>query len=408
MKSDSRPYILSLILLLSSISAFSQFHYKRELKGVKSNFHELILPPEMVGKCKDGLVDLRIMRNDLKDSIEVPYILQNEPSGPIVKEIPHEIIDRSGKDGLNYATISLGHKSVLSTIELIFEAKPFDSSLKLEGSYDNKTWYTLLEKERIGGINIDGKFYRYSTLKFASSQYGYYRVSYPTGTPQLLNASITLSSTRGYKPENIGIASIQNEGNKEADQTISTLSLAGMMPVERIKLSVDAGLDYRRPVSIYAATDSAAVNGKYNYEYELVSSGLLTSWSDNIFSFERVITNRIRVVIDNGDDQPLNMKTPELTCSQTSILIRFGDPKQEYAVYYGAPEIDQPNYELSYLRDRIPGELISLTMENEEDLRKPIKSRSPLDLSTTWLWGVLGLIMVAMAGFVVNMWKKKG
>ncbi len=171
-------------------------------------------------------------------------------------------------------------------------------------------------------------------------------------------------------------------------------------------MNITSEFDFYRAITIQAASDSTLHNGKYIVDYETVYSGLITSWTNNEFLFNQVNTRGLRIITDNGDNEPLTISSPEISAYKTTLTVRF-TKEADYFLYYGNQRLSSPAYELEFIKDKIPTTNPTLTLGEEQDLRKPLKSRSPLDLSTTWLWAVIGIIMVTLGGFTVNMWRKR-
>lgn len=77
MKAEIKLTFLLLFLFSASFGQVNQYRYKRELPGIKDQWHKIIIPQEMFGKVLPDLSDIRIFGIKAnKDTIEAPYILQ--------------------------------------------------------------------------------------------------------------------------------------------------------------------------------------------------------------------------------------------------------------------------------------------------------------------------------------------
>lgn len=399
---------ITVFIGFSCLAQHAGFRFRRPLILDSGQWHSLTLPLDVYGAIKTDLSDLRILGiSKAGDTLEAPYLFSGSSKDRSSKEIKFEILNKSYNSDGYYYTFKLSSAVTINTIELQFDLKPFDSKASLEGSEDGKQWFTLLQDQRIGSVLINDSLYRYTSLEFEPSRYTHYRLCIKAiETPGFLGASIQGRPINVVSKWQHKVKAIHNEGQKTPHHTITTLLFDQVLPIDRIIPKVANTFDYYRPISIYCAIDSTLSNGIYVYDYQLVNSGLINSWGKNEFTFDEVFAQRMLIDIDNGDNEPLTLEVPEVSGSVTTLTFRSSQ-QANYYLYYGNPQIGRADYELTYLQERIPATIKTAKIGQVEDLRKPIKSRSPLDLSTTWLWAVIGIIMITLGGFTVNMWRNK-
>jgi len=70
------------------------YHYKRELFGIKEQWHNITLPSTIYSKTVTDLSDIRIFGIDgNKDTLEVPYLLSLEKEKIIIENIDFNMIN---------------------------------------------------------------------------------------------------------------------------------------------------------------------------------------------------------------------------------------------------------------------------------------------------------------------------
>ena len=127
-------YLLKLLGLLTAVffcvHAFGQkgdFQYKRGINGIVDQWHRIVLPDDIFGKVNTDLSDIRILGiTQQKDTLEVPYILNDPLKAVSVKEIPFVIINESANEKGYYFTFDSKESRRVNEIDLAFKQTNFD------------------------------------------------------------------------------------------------------------------------------------------------------------------------------------------------------------------------------------------------------------------------------------------
>ncbi len=400
--------LLAFTLMLSSFAATAQintYRYKRNLNGISDQWQALTLPSEIFGKLQSDLSDIRIYGTKGKDTIEVPFIIKENTATKTEQEVKYQLINKvAGKDG-NFITLVPETNTPINKIDLQIAQQNFDWLVRLEGSNDNNNWYTLLNNYRITGIKNQSISYQFTTLNFDNAQYRYYRIFFNSKEqPKIEGAKISKLGITNEKTRSAEIISFHVANNQKSKQTIIDVKLKNAVPIVNIALDVLSNTDYYRPIKIECVTDSFKTSEKQNYNYLLLSEGFLTSIEKPEFGFKSPFTDRIKITIENYDNQPLTVKNIVVKEAQYELIARFVDTTYNYALYYGNNKANAPIYDLANFNQKIPETIKSVMLEKEtENPDLLIKADHSLVKNTYWLWALVAIAVIVLGYFAIRM-----
>ncbi len=401
--------VLSFICSITLYGQIDSFEYKRELKGITDSWHRIMLPDELFKNVSSDLSDIRIYGiTKEKDTVEAPYILKQNKEKRSSKQINFEIINRATTSKGSFVTFKVPSDQSINQIKLFFKEDNFDRLVNLEGSQNFKEWYSIVDSYRILSIKNELTAYTFTSLKLPDSKYQYYRLFIKgTTAPELKNAQITLQETTEGDYKMHAIKSIRTQEKKQKRSTVIDIDLQTAVPVSYIKIEDGNTFDYYRSVRIEYLRDSIQTEKGWRYNYQSLSSGILNSIEENEFRFRSTIINKLRVIIENQDNEPLTINTVQIKGYTHELITRFTTPATYYLVY-GNARIGRPSYDLQYLSNRVPEQLKTIQPGVEEGIeKKREKIVAPLFENKIWLWAVMGVIIVLLGGFTLMMMKKK-
>lgn len=401
--------IIFLFILFGSLNLYGQvsgFKYRQELLGVSSRFHSLELPNEVL--MHSSFSDLRVIRINDSDTFEEPYFLKTleREVAKRTKE-SFSILNKNSKGDLHTFTLKTKDSKTINAIQLDFEQHNFDWKVKLEGSQDNKEWFTVIKDYRILSIKNEVTDYSFSLLNFPMSSYAFYRVSIESVVkPELSNVTMNLigglkGKYRKYEPKKYLL-----EYDEEKKQTIITFELEGVLPVSDIRFVMNDSEDYYRPFKIYSDTDT--IKGKKRILYSnVLFRGTLSSLENPNCSFVTTKAKYFKIVINNHNNRPIDIEEVVVTgpIKELTIKIELGG---KHYLYYGNSLLSKPVYDLINFRNKIPTNLSVLKVSQVEELDVFKVEKTPLITSVWWLWLVLGVILVLLFLGTLKMMKKVG
>jgi len=386
------------------------FEYKREILGIKGQWNAIELPDNVYSKVSSDLADIRVYGITTKnDTLEAPYIFVKNEATISNRDADFKLINQSKKASTYYFTFQAKEEITINQVQLDFIQNNYDWRLKLEGSTDQKSWFTIVNNYRILSIRNDLTDYQFNKIVFPDSKYNYYRIGIASNErPELKSAKmIQVESNHGvlthYALKKVLIAQ-----DKKRKQTIIDLELKTSVPVNRLKIGVNDNMDYYRPIQIEYLTDSFKTDKSWYFNYgEAQSATILSSLDKSDFEFNGCITNKLRVTIDNHDNQPLKFGTFVVEGYKNVLITRLSEPARYY-LCYGRKDTRKPSYDLEQFSYKILDIANKSTLGNEEFVNQTKSDNSePLFRNKAWLWGIMTLTIALLGWFTLKMMKKK-
>ncbi len=382
--------------------------YKRELKGISGNWHRIELPDGIFYHTQDNLSDLRVIGvTQAKDTIEAPYLLKIAGYTDSALSKSFKIINQSYNGKTFFATFEMPQEEEINQISLDFSQTNFDWNVKLEGSNTASEWFSVTDKYRIVAISNEMTSFKFTTLKFGTSKYKYFRITIDSPVkPDLNEVFLSKIVTAQMSSKRFLVKKITVLENKVHKSTDLEIDLGGKVPIHMIKLKIASAFDYFRPVNIEYLVDSFKTEKGWRYNYAPLSSDVLNSKSNNLLKFKTVFTKKIRLQILNEDNQALKISDVEVFGNTYQMIVRFTE-KADYFLHYGGETAASPNYDISHFQAQLPADIPSLQVGNEiEILPMNKKLAKPLISNSWWLWAIMGIVIIVLGGFTIKMMKE--
>lgn len=386
----------------------NQYQYQRDLKGITTNWHSLQVPNQVFKKANAGLEDLRIYGIKGKDTIEVPYILEQSANQVTERETSFNIINQTHNQNGYYYTFQASAAVALNQIRLSFKQVNFDWKVTLEGSNNNTEWFTVLKDYRILSIKNNNTDYQFTQLNFRDAKYAYFRICIKANEqPELNAAKILKTDTLKGIDKDIQFLGYQLQNDAKNKQTLVDVNLGDIVPLSYLKLNVQSDFDFYRTFKIEFATDSFKTDKGIQYNYAPLYDGTLSSLEIPEFRFTSTLVSRLRVTIENNDNKPLRLNSIALKGPVYELMARFEKTDYNYALYYGKKEAIAPSYELKNFENKIPMGMTALIVGEEKPnlaFAAP-KIEKPLFENKLWLWCLMGVIISLLGFFAYKMLK---
>lgn len=402
----------SYIFFLLSAFGFAQEHpysYQRELMGVEAQWHKVILPYEIFEKTKTDFSDIRIIGLTAnKDTLVAPYIFQLASEKLTQVAVSFKLINQAKNDKGSYFTFETPIESAVNQIQLDFKPLNFDWKVTLEGSQNQQEWFSILTDYRILSINSPDTNFQYTLLNFPIAKYRYFRLliqdeEYPGfSAAKLLFNSVTAGNYNTYP---IKLNALKED--KKNKLTEINLDLKSNVPVSKLTLGVKNNYDYFRAIHISYLSDSVQTEKGWKYGYSKLISGTINSFEKSEFAFKSTLLKKLKIVIENQDNVPLQIDSIQVEGYVHEVIARFTTPAT-YFLTYGNPLANKPNYDIAQFSDQIPTNLKLLQVGNEQFIKSNTKdAKKTVFQNSFWLWGVMILIILLLGWFSLKMIRQK-
>ena len=401
--------LLFLCLYSFSIAQVTGYGYKRALTGITDKWHCINLPDDIFRKVQQELSDIRIIGvSKSNDTIEVPYMLRVSTDKVTPKELTFSLINQSKNTGGYYYTLELNKENSINEIHPDFKQDNFDWKVKVEGSQNQKEWYSIIDNYRILSIKNSLTDYKFTTINFPTAKFRFFRLHVKSNNdPELLSTKIQLNDSISGMYRNYLVNAISTHNDKTGKQTIIEVKLKNAVPVSFLKIAVINTNDYYRPVTIQYLTDSTKSPKGWIYNFNTLAVGTLNSLEKNEFKFNSTTLQRLKILIDNQDNAALAIQSVSVKGFEHQLIARF-DTGGTYYLIYGNKNAVKPNYEIEHFSDKIPENLGALEIGNEQVIKNEVdvNSQAPFQ-NKLWLWVIMGLIILILGWFSLKMIEKK-
>jgi hypothetical protein len=359
---------IAAILLAAAViagPAIPYFQYQRPVQAEPGGQRFLAVDKEIWKNAQPDLGDLRLYSGQQ----EVPYALMVERGNQENDSRDVSVLQQSVIGGQTQFLIDMTGVAEYDHIDLKLTAKNFVAHARVEGQEDlhGKNWALLgesilydLSKENLGGNSV---------LRLPLSTYKYLRVTIdgPVKPDEILGASAEFRQEQKAVWRDVGGAptvaempmSAARHDSSRGKATVLTFAVPEKVPVDRVTLEIDpAQPNFRRSMQITSDKDDYVGSGEID-RVHMVRSGQKIDSDNYDVSFSAVGHKTIKVIIDNGDDPPLKIKSARL--QQLEHRLYFDAPSSALMLYYGDEKLDPPIYDYAKLfllaKDAAPAQL---------------------------------------------------
>jgi hypothetical protein len=403
-----KHFLLAIAVCYGQI-CFSQandFHFRRKIsKADSAGWYSLALPNYIFKNLNKDFSDLRVYQLNDKDTIEAPYILRIHQQ-EVTEEVFHPAaFNQVKKDGKQFFTFELPKGAQVNFIDMSFSETNFDGFATIEGSDDQKEWFEIEKQQRIISIanqNID--FYS-GDIHFSTQRFHYLRVRIDVNKTLTLREATLKKESIIPAQESKTDLSWRADIDKKSKQTIIKIDLKNYQPVTRLVVDASEKVDYYRPFRLEQLSDSSNTPKGWQYFYSTVAEGYITSLDSNRFTFGYTLGKKMRVVIEDGDNTPLNIKAVSMFSPKAELIIRMNTG--DHYLYYGSKRANSPNYDVVNFKNKIPSATPLVSLEDQEKLIEEEAPASALIQNKIWLWVLMAAVIVVLGFFTMRMMKEK-
>ena len=390
----------------NTIYAQRGFEFRRKIEGnTAATFYTIPFTDDLYNKLKENK-NFRILGITTKgDTVEAPYFWEENREKKVITPIEFQILNQSKNDKGYYFTFTTPSVEAINNIDLDFENENFDWKIDLEGSLNQNEWFYIIENQRITKLKNDTENYVFSTLNFPLANYRYWRICVKaTEKPILRKASIEKKTVIAGTLKSHRVQMSQKDSSRH---TIVTVDLDNVLPVSALNIVSEYGdklhqnYNFHRNFQCYYLADSAR-----NIWHKLIDDVISNKEKkENIFHFDLILTKKLKIIIENGDDKGLAINNIIVKGNPVALVTRLPE-LGTYYLYYGSQKNTPPQYDIEFFRDNAPENCPILSLGTVETLKITVENKEPLLKNKWWLWTLMLAIMLFLGYQTFKMMKK--
>lgn len=344
------------------------FKHQRPVQAQPGGQRYVAVDEQIWKNARPDLGDLRLYNGQQ----EVPYALLVERGSRESDNKDVRVLQQSVVGGKTQFMIDMSEVAEYDHIDLKLATKNFVAHARVEGQEDlhGTQWALLAEsilydlsKEKLGGNSI---------LRLPLSTYKYLRVTIdgPVKPEDVLGAASEFRQENKAVWRAVGgpptvaemtMSAARNDpSRRNGKATVLTFAVPENVPIDRVTLDIDAAQpNFRRSVQVTNDKDAFIGSGEIN-RVHMVRSGQKIDSDDHDVSFSAVGHKTIKIIIDNGDDPPLKLKSARLQQLEHRLYFE-GSTSAPLTLYYGDEKLEAPVYDYAKLfllaKDAAPAQL---------------------------------------------------
>jgi len=388
--------------------------------------------PEVYDVAKSDLSDIRIIDSNRR---QVPYLLTKpKDTTPKHKYLP-DIINRSTDDKNNsLVTLDFGKQTINNYIEVETAGRNFRRAVKVEGSNDNVTFFTIVEQAFLFAIDNKVKS-RFNSIDLPANDYRYLRITVaPMATEQ---KSPVIKELRAFNRDKklanrtpIEMVCVNHTEDKKKNLSIYEYNLKFRnLPISEIQLSI-ADESFYRHITVEgrdASTRKVKIDSEDNRErfrevkekWKSLTSGTVYRYSStkgkkkertalSIPSGKQAYRH-LKITVRNYDDRPLKLETVSAKMVTHQIVFDAGNSLNA-SLYVGSESAIRPKYDITHKLDK-PSEvkttLARLSSLSENPLFGKVgqKPQPWTERHKVLLLIIMAVVVLALGGFILKSFK---
>ncbi|HEV7519471.1 MAG TPA: DUF3999 family protein, partial [Candidatus Angelobacter sp.] len=345
---------MSAVLLAAVIVAgpsIPYFKYQRAVQAQADGQRFVAVDEQIWKNARPDLGDLRLYNGQQ----EVPYALMVERGSRENDNKDVRVLQQSVVGGKTQFVMDMAGVAEYDHIDLKLAAKNYVAHARVEGQEDlhGTQWALLAEsilydlsKENLGGNSV---------LRLPLSTYKYLRVTIdgPVKPEDIRGATSEVRQEQKAVWRDVGgaptltetsMSTARNDPSRRSGKaTVLTFAVPEKVPIDRVTFDIDpAQPNFRRSVQVTDEKDAYIGSGQID-RVHMVRSGQKIDSDDHNVAFSAVGHKALKIIIDNGDDPPLKLKSARLqqlerrlyfeTSTSAPLTLYYGDEKLEPPVY---------------------------------------------------------------------------
>ena len=378
-----------------------------ELSTIENNgLYKIKVPSIVRSYSKEDLDDFRIWDNKQQ---QVPYFIYKPVNETIISNFAEfEILSQTNLKDTSSIYIFKNPKERIEKLILLTANYNEAKSFNLQGSYNQKKWYGLVNKQQISNLSSSSNTSVYKAIEFPLCSYPFLKIVFDDKNSLPINLlKIGTANTKVVKnkPDEITVKSIDYKALPN-NKTQIHITFKQVEIIEQVTFEVSFPQYFDRAINIYSLkTRALKKKGTEVYKNEIAHFSL-NSEQSTTFTIPLFTGDEFYIEIENEDNQQLEISS--LKFYQNPLYI-VTDLKQHelYTFSSGLTKVNKPNYDLSNFKNNILNNLAVADLKAIKINQNEVKKVKPLSVwQQPWfLWLCIGIAGLIIVYFVLNLIK---
>jgi len=384
--------IFTILCTFGMLQAWSQgtYRYKADVAKIDSSgVYKVELKPGFLSKSiSKNLYDIRIADESGKF---VAYTIVSNPSDkarPVFVDFP-EVKQNPNNDTVTYYIAENKDKIKVNQLWLKLKNTAVNRLADISGSDDQQHWFAIKENIQLqdAGTGNDADYEQ--MLSFPISDYHYFKIRIGNKSKdfvKITKSGIYLDNAA----ENLQYIQLPPAGltNKTANkQTRYYIDLNGNYIINSLKIDVSSPKYYNRHITIYDIGNKGE---------EMLYDDSISSSATKAITFSAK-TDKLRIDIANGDDNPLVIKNISAFQLQ-DFAVCYLEKGHNYYLLAGDTAANEVSYDLSFVHSKPMSQFP--VIGHSDVYKNPAYSTSKAAVKgrfTLLLWVVIGAVLILLS-----------
>jgi hypothetical protein len=403
-------FSISILLAAKSFAQIDSYSYKRKLNTVeKENYYSIPLLPEVTAHSSSNLNDIRLYNVKENDTTEIPFLMEWLGTKNEQTAVPFDLIDNTYMDKCcSFVTLKFNKKQTINQIILTIAESNFDKRVQIEGSNDNKKWFTIREHMRIVNFQNSEDNFTYTTLNFQNTEYSYFRLKFDDRNTSRITVTGAYAYENKSTPGNYNDLKINDwkqTNNKKEKTSEIIVNLPYPYLINYITINSKTKSDFYRNVNVYGSGGTYHTKRGDIENWYIINTSVFTSEENNPIDCNNEATKKLKIEIINYDDEPIEIADIKAYGEQSRLVANLPASDNVYLAY-GKINDNAPTYDLVHFKEKIPSALTEINYGKEE-IKITAGPPAPVVQNKKWLWITMGGVILLIGFFALSMVKKE-
>lgn len=404
-----RPtYLLAIGLLTATLSHAQSFRFRADAGPVQmSGYHQIRLPPDVVGRLNADLTDIRLYDDKAR---EVPYRLTRRQPAQLARPVDFELVNRTIIPKKSTVLVMRQrNRALLRSITVQVKNADVRKVAQLSGSADAKTWYALREAIAFRPTTATLRTTTGWQIDLPTSDYPNYRLTISDSLSEPLNILRVSYDSTTIVPGTYTIIDDMPFVQRDSSDQKTYIRLTRPYPTrfDKLKLDFSTESQFVREAAVGAFRVQKRRRGRPERYFEIIQNFRVTSADSNVVYLPGLNAREFYVVIDNGDSPPLRVRGVQgfQISSFLTANLTAGTP---YQLRFSDPNAAAPQYDLAEFRQPVALRLDPVRVTNIRPADSPGGDTRRFILPQWFIWVALSLVVGLLTFLSMRMLREMG